>query len=430
MVIRGIQDTGKSCSSARPNPGAKTLPVVELSGCGFAVNIVDMKHKIAWFILLAALLLVVTACGDDDDDDSTSSGQDDDDTADDGTTDDDTIDDDTVDDDTTDDDTTDDDTTDDDTVDDDTGDDDTVVDDDTVTTDYESPLCEEWQANPEDLDDPVNLHCLIELGQFAPAPGPAPATIRVVSWNIERGHSLDDYIDQFQNDTTLSEADILLLQEVDRYCPRTDDRHVVRELAEALSMDYVYAVEFVEIAQDRGEHGNAVLSRFPILSTAQRRLTDFEKWYLDEGQPRLGGRIVIRADVQIGEQLVQLASAHLTSGVLLYFQAHQTQTQETLDFLADYSGPTIWGGDLNTGVYWVLRYEPSIKLIKDSGYADALAEQTHDQSWTYPPDPPIPAMRLDWIFYRDLDGEGGRVLYEEPLNGLSDHLGIYSDFAL
>ena len=79
------------------------------------------------------------------------------------------------------------------------------------------------------------------------------------------------------------------------------------ELARALRMDYVYGVEFVELLQDRGEHGNAVLSRFPIMDARVERLTDFEKWYEEENQLRLGGRMVIRADVQGSAEVLRSA---------------------------------------------------------------------------------------------------------------------------
>ncbi|MHA1569060.1 MAG: endonuclease/exonuclease/phosphatase family protein [Alphaproteobacteria bacterium] len=380
-------------------------------------------------------MLFVSAAGcDGDDDDSSSAGQADDDSANGGTDDDalddDAVDDDQADDDLIDDDAVDDDVVDDDAVDDDAVDDDTADDDTAVTWDPDEPLCAEWQANPEDLDDPVNIHCLIERGDFAPPPERESEVLRVVDWNIERGHHIDDYIYYFQNDPTLSGADIILIQEADRHCERTDYRHVTRELAEALEMNYAYVVEFVELNQDRGEHGNAILTRFPIVGVKQLRHTDFERWYEDPGQLRLGGRITLRAKILVGEQRVQLASVHYTSGVQWYFQAHQTQTQETLDLLAPFAEPTIWGGDLNTGIYWVLRFEPSINLILNSGYDDALAHLPHSENWTMPEDPPIPRMRLDWIFHRGLTVDGGRVLYEEPLNGLSDHMGIFADLIL
>lgn len=300
---------------------------------------------------------------------------------------------------------------------------------DEYTTDTESPLCDEWDMDPEDLEDAVHIHCLMEKGSFAPAPN-SPQTIRVVDWNIERGYHLDDFIYHFQNDPILSEADIILIQEADRHCSRTGYRNITNELAQALGMDYVYAVEFVELAQDRGEHGNAILSRFPIVDQRALRHTDFEKWYEDQGEPRLGGRITIQALIDLGNRILQVASVHYTSGVAHYFTAHQTQTQETLDFLDTIDETTIFGGDLNTGLEWLLRFEPSIDLILDNGYEDALAALPHSESITHPGDIYILNARLDWIFFMDATGQSGDVFREPPLNSLSDHYGLYADFEL
>jgi len=134
--------------------------------------------------------------------------------------------------------------------------------------------------------------------------------------------------------------------------------------------------------------------------------------------------------VRIGELPVRFASAHLMSKVKHYVIGHDTQTLETLACLNGSPGPVIWGGDLNTGLYSILGFEPSIPLILDAGYRDALANVPPGETPTHPGEFPIPSMRLDWIFFRDVAWEGGRVLRDPPLSTLSDHLGIYADFLL
>src|SRR5262249_10878528 len=62
----------------------------------------------------------------------------------------------------------------------------------------------------------------------------------VVSWNIERGV-------QFQKIATTLQAlhpDVVLLQEVDRYCRRSGNHDVARELAHVLGLNWVSAGEF------------------------------------------------------------------------------------------------------------------------------------------------------------------------------------------
>jgi endonuclease/exonuclease/phosphatase (EEP) superfamily protein YafD len=64
--------------------------------------------------------------------------------------------------------------------------------------------------------------------------------LRIVTWNIERGVKFENVQSVLQE----LDADVVLLQEVDRFCSRSDDRDVARELALQLRMNYVTAGEF------------------------------------------------------------------------------------------------------------------------------------------------------------------------------------------
>ena len=104
-----------------------------------------------------------------------------------------------------------------------------------------------------------------EVGKLGPM-------LRVAFWNIERGLNFDlirsalSDPDEFQRIAapiskitddkknlvdsqlrTLRDADVLVLNEVDFGMKRTEYRDVAAELAHALRMNYVYAVEFVEV---------------------------------------------------------------------------------------------------------------------------------------------------------------------------------------
>src|SRR5208283_834350 len=105
----------------------------------------------------------------------------------------------------------------------------------------------------------------IETGSFIAADAFFPAaTIRVVSWNINRGLQLDGVIEFLRR----AAADLILLQEADVNARRTQYRNVAREIAQALRMDYVFGCEFEELTQrNQGSpayHGQATLSRVPI----------------------------------------------------------------------------------------------------------------------------------------------------------------------
>jgi len=164
-------------------------------------------------------------------------------------------------------------------------------------------------------------------------------SLRVVTWNIERGLQLDrikllftnteeflkqaerkddkvDIAQTRQDIEVLKSADVIVLNEVDWGLKRTGYRAVVQELGNVLNMNWAYGVEFIEVDsislgtekleewQNLAErqrllaeiqidkkklkalHGTVVLSRYPI---AQARLKPFQTvaydWYGGEKKP-------------------------------------------------------------------------------------------------------------------------------------------------
>ena len=162
-------------------------------------------------------------------------------------------------------------------------------------------------------------------------------TLRVATWNIERGLEFDAVKAALTNDQryfrrlpatmrgsrfnlaavleqveALSNADIVILNEADWGVKRTNYRNVAKELATAMQMNYVFGVEFVEVdpltlgtdtlegetsadkaqmienlAVDKtrtlGLHGTAILSRFPLRNTRMIRFaTQGYDWYHEE----------------------------------------------------------------------------------------------------------------------------------------------------
>jgi len=73
----------------------------------------------------------------------------------------------------------------------------------------------------------------------------SPDSVRVVSWNIDRGSKLRRVIEFLAGE----KADIVLLQEADLYARRTHHINVAREIAQKLAMNYVFGREFQELKQ-------------------------------------------------------------------------------------------------------------------------------------------------------------------------------------
>lgn len=186
---------------------------------------------------------------------------------------------------------------------------------------------------PQDLD--AKLQTLLNVpivsnGAARSGASPAGTLLRVVFWNLERGYRYDELLRALTSielpsgsgtDRTapgeagaqasmLREADVLVLNEVDLGVSRSGYRDIAAGLASTLGMNYAYGVEFVEVdplllglealkgdadsvrewERDRpvrrdlfrGLHGNAILSRYPILQARNVRLPECYDWYGEE----------------------------------------------------------------------------------------------------------------------------------------------------
>ena len=140
----------------------------------------------------------------------------------------------------------------------------------------------------------------------------APSSIKVVSWNIDRGLKLRGILDFLAS----AKADIILLQETDQNARRTHHLNIAREIAQKLQMNYVFGREFQELTQGTHKspayHGQATLSRWRL---SNPRMIRFQKqsnfwrprWYLPEIDPfqeRLGGHLALVTPAEIAGRKV------------------------------------------------------------------------------------------------------------------------------
>ncbi len=282
-------------------------------------------------------------------------------------------------------------------------------------------------ADPAAAPDPVFIDCALDGARYAP-PDPAPTdALHVVAYNVERGFHTDAIIEALLEGPA---PDVLLLSEADRGCARTDDRHVTDDLARALRMDYAFATEFVELKQQPCEHGNAVLSRFPLGNVTAIRHATNDSWFDSPDEPRLGGRVAVRADVQVGDRFVRVYAVHFESAL-----DDATRTAQAAELAADgltVAVPVLIGGDMNAGLYSVdvargaspaqVR-DRTARALLDAGYRDAhdglpfAARVTH---------PGTVAFVLDLIFTRGLRVEAPGVGIGPPFEGLSDHRPVWA----
>jgi endonuclease/exonuclease/phosphatase family metal-dependent hydrolase len=256
--------------------------------------------------------------------------------------------------------------------------------------------------------------------------------LRATMWNIERGIEFDGirislaeqdkfgtHIEQKKDPKSkpltmeelsvvknqleiLKPTDLFILNEVDYGVTRTDYRNVARELAQALKMNYAYAVEFLEIdplnlglekvtvedkaaqediqksfAADKsrylGLHGSAVLSRYPIRKATIRSLPVCYDWFLGEKKEisnlesskrkganlafmerisrevRRGGRTTLIVELVVPESptgAVTVVAPHLETKCKP--ECRRKQMAEILGWIRAETNPVILAGDLNT----------------------------------------------------------------------------------
>ena len=255
-----------------------------------------------------------------------------------------------------------------------------------------------------------------------------PDSVRVVSWNINRGLHLDRVI-QFLTGT---KADILLLQEADQNARRTHQINVAREIAEKLRMNYAFGREFQELTQGSrtspAYHGQVTLSRWPLSNC---RIIRFEEqtsfwrphWFLPEIPPfqeRIGGRLALVTDVKIGDRMIVTYNLHLESRGDDRLRC--TQLDEVLRDAQRYkpSEPVLVCGDFNLDA----SNGAAADALNRADFEDALANR---HAPTKPHSFFEQGKIIDWIFARKPMRPSGAQVHHSV--SASDHYPLSVDLA-
>ncbi|PZV38183.1 endonuclease/exonuclease/phosphatase family protein [Mesorhizobium kowhaii] len=270
-------------------------------------------------------------------------------------------------------------------------------------------------------------------------------TLTVVAWNVERLRHGDAIA------ATLAGQgpDVVLLSEVDEGMARSGNGHPLRVLADRLGHAFAYGVEFVELgggneaerlatggaSNAEGFHGNAVTSAVPLLRPFLVRLDAAGGWFRPErGQPRIGGRMAIGGQVQIGNRRVTVVSVHLENRTDPAGRA--VQTRHLLDAIDKYDpqAPVLLGGDFNTLTAshedrydnpqaWAARiaaepdrlidvepHEPLLAILAGRGYDWKAANTLDLPTQRREAGDPTPIGHIDWFFTRGLVASAPAVL--------------------
>jgi endonuclease/exonuclease/phosphatase family metal-dependent hydrolase len=175
------------------------------------------------------------------------------------------------------------------------------------------------------------------------------STLRVMTFNIRHGRGMDDCV-SLQNiaaEIKRSGADIIGIQEVDRFLPRSDLQDQPAELARLLNMHVCYCASedrhntsntsaYIRDKDEKtgldGQYGNAILSRFPI-SAQQHR-------YLPGNHER---RSWLQAEIDINGNIVNFLCTHLGFDD----EEHSGQVDDLINAVKSTFGAIVLVGDFN-----------------------------------------------------------------------------------
>ena len=298
---------------------------------------------------------------------------------------------------------------------------------------------------PDAAPDPVFIECEVETWVNPEAAQSGRAEPLILTYNIERGYSLDQQIDLFLADGVAPLPDIILMSEADRGCGRTGLKHTAREYAERLGMHMVYATEFVEVSGSVNgdpttytacEHGNAILSRYPLGNAGAIRHRENVSWYTpveDRGtggfSTRLGGRITVYADAQIGDDYLHLYSLHFSSD-FGSSDVRAAQAEEIVEHASSYTYPVIVGGDTNAFFYAAdvaagVQTDDVTGAFLTNGYTDAHSSLEYENRYTC--DGQLDSQPIiDLIFGKSVTFTNPVVCHDEACRGLSDHYPVWT----
>jgi endonuclease/exonuclease/phosphatase family metal-dependent hydrolase len=254
---------------------------------------------------------------------------------------------------------------------------------------------------------------------------PSANTITILCWNINGGRDLP----KVKSGLAQEPADLYVLQEVDSLTERTGQTNIPQDLAEQLTASSSFGIEFEELSQEsnssskeRGAFtGQATLTRLPMQKSRVLRFKHQSGFWSPHSwlpssvpmfQRRLGGRIALITEHQIGGRLLVVYNVHYESRS--YGRIQLDQLTETIEDMKQYPRDTAFllAGDLNT------KYFPSIFLerLKREGFQNSTGdriERTHEVVGS-----------LDWILAKGpVKLEAGRV--RRDISG-SDHFPIFA----
>ncbi len=298
-----------------------------------------------------------------------------------------------------------------------------------------------------------------QTGSSAAPAVPAESRLRVATYNIHKGVVRDFFglrrvsrIHELRARLHDLGADLVFLQEVQGRHQRNAERFEQwpvepqdQFLARAPGLKRTFEAAYGQNATYlHGHHGNALLSRFPILGLENR---DFSDHALEK-------RGVLHCVVQVGGRPVHCFVVHF--GLLA--RSRERQAQVLIDWIereVDADAPLIIAGDFNDWRNQLsarfcerLQVREAFDVARPRGVAERVVHFVRDRQ----PPPPgasvqvarlprmvrtartypalVPWLRMDRIYTRGFEVSAARVLRGPEWAQLSDHSPLVADLSL
>ncbi|MGD9943458.1 MAG: endonuclease/exonuclease/phosphatase family protein [Burkholderiaceae bacterium] len=248
-----------------------------------------------------------------------------------------------------------------------------------------------------------------------------PVSLRVLTVNTHKGFTSFNrrfVLHELREAVRQTGADIVFLQEV----LGTHARHSMRYpnwpktsqyefLADSIWSDFAYGRNAV---YPHGDHGNAVLSKFPIVRYANRDVS--------VGARERRGLLHCVVQLPTDERQMHAFCVHLG----LREQQRRRQLEllcQEIDRSVPADAPLLVAGDFND---WRVRAHG--RLREQAGLREVFVEAFGNAARTFPARWPV--LQLDRIYVRNVDIHRPVVLQRRPWSHLSDHSPLVAEIQL
>ncbi|HEY8049900.1 MAG TPA: endonuclease/exonuclease/phosphatase family protein [Ramlibacter sp.] len=241
------------------------------------------------------------------------------------------------------------------------------------------------------------------------------ALLRIATYNIHKGvqgvgparrleiHNIGHAVEQL-------DADVVCLQEV-RKLHRQEEKYFKRwpELPqhEFLAPEGYHAVYQTNATTRHGEHGNALLSRWPVVSQGHQDVSDH----------RFEQRGLLHVQLRVQRRTVHVIVLHLG----LIAGSRLRQVEQVLRYIDREIGkrdPLVIAGDFND---WGGKLRPALN-------AAGLRDFEGERLWTYPSR--LPITQLDYVYARGMKPIGVEIPKGRIWWRMSDHLPLIAEFTV